>query len=92
MYVLQTFPNLNPPPSRVCAFAISHSLFLETIAEKLLGLGHGTTFLTNKDILELMHPLNPQVPYIYENFAQWGNTNTWDPCPECSPKGGDEGT
>lgn len=54
--------------------------------ENLLGLGTGKTFITNQQLLELMHPKNPQMPYVYESFAQWGNTDSWDPCPTCKPK------
>eukprot|EP00903_Cladosiphon_okamuranus_P013048 g12172.t1 len=41
--------------------------------ENILGLGSGKTFLTNARLLELMHPSNPGLPYIFHNFNSWGN-------------------
>eukprot|EP00903_Cladosiphon_okamuranus_P009855 g9365.t1 len=40
--------------------------------ENILGLGPGKTFLTNKQILELMNPTGSGMPYLYENFNSWG--------------------
>ncbi|CAM9998005.1 unnamed protein product, partial [Ectocarpus fasciculatus] len=49
--------------------------------EAVLGLGDGTAFMTNERLLELLHPSNPAVPYIYEDFAKWGTSDLeqWDP-------------
>ncbi|CAM9961289.1 unnamed protein product [Scytosiphon promiscuus] len=49
--------------------------------EASLGFGTGRTFMTNERILELMHPKNPAMTYIYEDFAAWGTSgsDTWDP-------------
>lgn len=40
--------------------------------------------LTNADILELLHPSNSKITYLYDEFAKWGNCTDWDPCPECT--------
>lgn len=45
-------------------------------AEEMLGLGHSNELVTNERLLELMHPSNPGLPYIYEDFINWGNTAT----------------
>lgn len=52
-----------------------------SFTEMSLGLGTGTTFMTNEQILEVMHPQNPAVPFVYEKFATWGtsSSNDWDP-------------
>ncbi|CAM9966345.1 unnamed protein product [Scytosiphon promiscuus] len=55
--------------------------------EVMLGLGDGTELLTNANILELLYPSNPQLPYIYEGFGKWGTCTDWDACPECGDGG-----
>lgn len=37
--------------------------------------------MTNERILEVMHPQNPAIPFVYEKFATWGTSgsNDWDP-------------
>ncbi|CAN0296786.1 unnamed protein product [Pylaiella littoralis] len=57
---------------------------LYPFTERMLGFGDGSEFLTNERLLELLHPLNPKVPYLYEGFEKWGTCTDWDPCPECS--------
>ncbi|CAB1114279.1 TYR [Ectocarpus sp. CCAP 1310/34] len=51
--------------------------------ERMLGLGDGTELLTNSDLVEILHPSNPKLPYVYEGFNKWGTCTDWDPCPEC---------
>lgn len=50
----------------------------------MLGMGDSTELLTNAGILELLHPTNPKVPYLYEGFEKWGTCTDWDACPECT--------
>lgn len=50
----------------------------------MFGLGDSTELLTNADILRLLDPANPNVPYLYEGFTKWGTCTDWDPCPECT--------
>ena len=57
---------------------------LDRCAELMLGMGNGTRLLTNAEILELLHPSNPRVTYLYEGFQKWGTCNDWDACPECA--------
>ncbi|CAM9741455.1 unnamed protein product [Pylaiella littoralis] len=52
--------------------------------EIMLGIGDGSELLTNEEIQQLLHPSNPAVPYLYEDFGTWGTCTDWDPCPECS--------
>lgn len=52
-------------------------------AEKVLGFGDGTDYLTNKELMAVFHPSNPRLPYVYEKFSQWGAIMDWDFCPEC---------
>lgn len=40
--------------------------------------------MTNRDLMSWLHPSNPRLPYVYENFATWGTANDWDFCPECT--------
>lgn len=59
-------------------------------AERDLGMGDGESVLTNRQIMDLIHPGNPKVPYVYNNFNAWGNVTDWDPCVECSSAARDE--
>lgn len=52
-------------------------------SERMLGLGDGSNLLTNADLLEILDPQNPELPYLYEGFQKWGTCSDWDPCPEC---------
>lgn len=60
--------------------------------EQMLGLGDNPEKLTNAEVIVLLDPSNPKVPYLYEGFEKWGTCTDWDPCPECvaSPRAGDE--
>ncbi|CAM9521680.1 unnamed protein product [Ascophyllum nodosum] len=51
--------------------------------ESALGAGQGTEFLTNDDIMHVLHASNPRLPYVFEKFSKWGVTDDWDFCPEC---------
>eukprot|EP00904_Undaria_pinnatifida_P014260 jgi/Undpi1/9965/HiC_scaffold_28.g12419.m1 len=51
--------------------------------EKDLGIGEGTEFLTNAQIMSFLHPSNPQLPFLYGTFEKWGTMDNWDFCPEC---------
>ncbi|CAN0323954.1 unnamed protein product [Pylaiella littoralis] len=42
---------------------------------ELLGIGSGKSRLTNERLLELFHPSNAELPYVYEDFTSWGNTD-----------------
>lgn len=44
----------------------------DELAENILGLGSGKTFLTNERLIELIRPSNAGMPYLYENFNNWG--------------------
>ncbi|CAM9833779.1 unnamed protein product [Ectocarpus sp. 12 AP-2014] len=46
------------------------------ITELALGLGPGEDYLTNQQLLELMYPSNPALPYVYNNLPRWGGTDT----------------
>lgn len=56
------------------AFVFSHFFFFFFAAE-LLGIGSGKSRLTNERLLELFHPSNAGLPYVYEDFTSWGNTD-----------------
>lgn len=58
-------------------------VFRRICTERMLGLGDGSELLTNADLVELLHPSNPKLPYVYEGFNKWGTCTDWDPCPEC---------
>lgn len=47
-------------------------------SEESLGFGSGTDFLTNADLMLLLHASNPRLPYIYEKFDTWGSTKGWE--------------
>ncbi|CAM9438226.1 unnamed protein product, partial [Ectocarpus sp. 12 AP-2014] len=46
------------------------------ITELAIGLGPGEDYLTNQQLLELMYPSNPALPYVYNNLPRWGGTDT----------------
>ncbi len=72
--------DLTPPPATEWLpypTLTRHSLLPSpSNAEKLLGIGNGTSFLTNERLLELMDPTNPEMPYVFTDFSRWGNTET----------------
>jgi len=41
-------------------------------------LGDGTDFLTNQEIIDLLSPSNPKLPYAYDKFDTWGPCTGWD--------------
>eukprot|EP00903_Cladosiphon_okamuranus_P019564 g17994.t1 len=53
-------------------------------SERDLGMGTGTDFLTNRDLVSHLHASNPRLPYVFDNFAKWGTVDDWDFCPECT--------
>ena len=48
------------------------------LTEKDFGFGDGTDFLTNQDIIDLLSPSNPALPYVYDKFDTWGSCTDWD--------------
>ncbi|CAN0307687.1 unnamed protein product [Ectocarpus sp. 6 AP-2014] len=46
------------------------------ITERSLGLGPGTDYLTNQQLLELLYPSNPALPYVYTDLPRWGDEDT----------------
>lgn len=71
-------PRLIRPGFFVCCwcFVLCCAVFLFCFAEEMLGLSESKALVTNERLLELMHPSNPGLPYIYEDFSNWGNTAT----------------
>eukprot|EP00752_Nemacystus_decipiens_P007682 g6866.t2 len=43
-----------------------------------LGYGDDTTLLTNEQIQQMLHPSNPEFPYLYDKFGNWGTCEYWD--------------
>lgn len=43
-----------------------------------LGFGDDTTLLTNDQIQQMLHPSNPEMPYLYDKFGNWGTCDQWD--------------
>ena len=39
-------------------------------------------YYTNQDLLKLLTPASPSLPYVYDSFDKWGGCK-WDPCPTC---------
>lgn len=58
----------------LCLFV--YLLIFAFFAETLLGMGPGKTNFNNERLLELLHPSNAGLPYIYEDFSSWGNMVT----------------
>lgn len=54
------------------------------VPAKELGFSEDTARLTNGGLLELLDPSKGHLPFIYDNFRQWGTCTEWDPCPECT--------
>eukprot|EP00752_Nemacystus_decipiens_P002661 g2489.t1 len=46
--------------------------------EREFGFGDGTDFLTNQEIIDLLSPANPKLPYAYDKFDTWGPCTGWD--------------
>eukprot|EP00752_Nemacystus_decipiens_P007679 g6864.t2 len=46
--------------------------------EQAFGFGDGTEFLTNQQIIDLLSPSNPSLPYVYDKFDTWGSCSDWD--------------
>lgn len=38
---------------------------------------------TNAQLWDLLSPGNKYLPYVYDDFAQWGTCTEWNPCSEC---------
>ena len=53
-------------------------------AERDLGMGTGTAYLTNKELVSFLHASNPRLPYVFDNFAKWGTVDDWNFCPNCT--------
>ncbi|CAM9782570.1 unnamed protein product [Ectocarpus sp. 12 AP-2014] len=49
-----------------------------------LGMGAGTDLLTNRELMDILHPSNPRLPFVFEKFDTWGTAKSWDFCPECA--------
>lgn len=43
-----------------------------------LGFGDDTNLLTNEQIQQMLHPSNPEMPYVYNKFDAWGTCENWD--------------
>ena len=80
-YLVPFTPN-ERPLIRYCSMRDRLSFF-PLLAESALGAGQGTEFLTNDDIMHVLHASNPRLPYVFEKFSKWGVTDDWDFCPEC---------
>lgn len=47
-------------------------------SERDFGFGDSDELLTNQEIIDLLFPTNPKLPYVYDKFDSWGSCTDWD--------------